>query len=696
MKQLITSVLISFLLTIPLYSDDLKTPHNNKRSDEHARVVKRVVNPEQQQSYTTLKTNNRLEDKTIRPFAFHSTHSAFHVEVDSSINGYGWLNPSIKGIDRYASDGFLLLGYRDYKIGSEDSGILGAVSLDVSEGLESAQTNDDIFQYTELNAAISENTIGARYPGAIALDLPFIHFNQYVSGDANTTPAISHPYVISDYLEGYGFNGGDWTEPHRMDEGYQHHDVTDGNRLWNGPVTIVKDAGGTYHYAAIYSNWFLDSEGQQNDYVVLNASTDDPVFTGWDIDTDPTVVDTNEVTLLSPTIAMNSNGFGVIAGAGNLGQLDSLFYDTLRITYLTTNDYGVTWSEPAVVSPEEMGIPSYVNAEDSLILYLEYEEDDTTLVSYDGPTKTWIQSDMDAFVGEDNTIYIGANIFWGRPSGKHGIYVSPYYSGQHVAMYDAGTETWSGSQIAFLNGSFEGDEFFEGQFAYFWGSEIDIAMDDQNNLYAAWLDRRRTEIEMGDAPRYVSTIDGGQADYKTDIYVSQSVDGGQVWSEPINVTDTPSKDEYELNMVREVSSSNGGTVHLAYYIPNITDETPASGDAYVDYVNHLWVAEASMMTTEVGENFAQSKPTTFRLEQNYPNPFNPATTIRFTAHNSGDALLEVFNVSGKKIKTLFDGRVIEGKEYRFDFNGNGLASGVYFYRLNLANKTAIRKMALIK
>jgi hypothetical protein len=88
-------------------------------------------------------------------------------------------------------------------------------------------------------------------------------------------------------------------------------------------------------------------------------------------------------------------------------------------------------------------------------------------------------------------------------------------------------------------------------------------------------------------------------------------------------------------------------------------------------------------------------PENYKLSQNYPNPFNPTTVIEFSLPKSGVATLEVFNILGQKIATLVNEKLSAGN-YRFDFNAKNIPSGVYLYKLNVNNFTAIRKMMLLK
>lgn len=92
----------------------------------------------------------------------------------------------------------------------------------------------------------------------------------------------------------------------------------------------------------------------------------------------------------------------------------------------------------------------------------------------------------------------------------------------------------------------------------------------------------------------------------------------------------------------------------------------------------------------------------FHLYQNYPNPFNPATKIKFDLNKDGIVRLEIFDISGKSISVPVNGQERSGK-HEIEFNGNGLSSGIYFYRLNFTSSdrnstgyTEVRKMILVK
>ena len=90
-----------------------------------------------------------------------------------------------------------------------------------------------------------------------------------------------------------------------------------------------------------------------------------------------------------------------------------------------------------------------------------------------------------------------------------------------------------------------------------------------------------------------------------------------------------------------------------------------------------------------------SLPLNYALEQNYPNPFNPTTTIRYSIPEAGFVNLKLFDVLGNELKSLFNKRQ-EAGQYEFVFDASGLASGVYYYRIQSGEFTSTKKIILMK
>lgn len=85
----------------------------------------------------------------------------------------------------------------------------------------------------------------------------------------------------------------------------------------------------------------------------------------------------------------------------------------------------------------------------------------------------------------------------------------------------------------------------------------------------------------------------------------------------------------------------------------------------------------------------------FRLLQNYPNPFNPATRITFTIHRMGSVRLSVYDVLGREVATLVN-EVKSPGTYDVQWDASGQPSGIYFYKMEAGNLSAVRKMAFIR
>jgi len=94
---------------------------------------------------------------------------------------------------------------------------------------------------------------------------------------------------------------------------------------------------------------------------------------------------------------------------------------------------------------------------------------------------------------------------------------------------------------------------------------------------------------------------------------------------------------------------------------------------------------------------SQGKETgyTFDLLQNYPNPFNPTTSIQFTLPEHTFIHVNIFDILGNKITTLFTGYMSEGK-HSIIFDASGLASGTYYFQLTSEKFIKTNKMQLLK
>ncbi len=111
----------------------------------------------------------------------------------------------------------------------------------------------------------------------------------------------------------------------------------------------------------------------------------------------------------------------------------------------------------------------------------------------------------------------------------------------------------------------------------------------------------------------------------------------------------------------------------------------------------IWFNVNTSIATDVAGG---SVPRKLELHQNRPNPFNPTTMIRFEIPSKAKTRLEIYDVSGRLVRTLVDGEIAAGThEATWDGTdnvGHNVSSGVYFYRVLAAGKTENRKMLLLR
>lgn len=106
----------------------------------------------------------------------------------------------------------------------------------------------------------------------------------------------------------------------------------------------------------------------------------------------------------------------------------------------------------------------------------------------------------------------------------------------------------------------------------------------------------------------------------------------------------------------------------------------------------------SRVSTTSAKNENADSPTAYVFEQNYPNPFNPSTKIAFSmpvGTGRAPSVLKVYDVLGREVRTLVNKNLQAGR-YEVTFDGTGLASGVYFYRLDAGAIMMTKKMLLIR
>lgn len=95
------------------------------------------------------------------------------------------------------------------------------------------------------------------------------------------------------------------------------------------------------------------------------------------------------------------------------------------------------------------------------------------------------------------------------------------------------------------------------------------------------------------------------------------------------------------------------------------------------------------------QNISSEIPEDFKLYQNYPNPFNPTTQIKFDITKASKVKLEIYDIRGRIVETIFDVYLQAGK-YNVDWEGKGNSSGAYYYKLSSDGVSKVNKMILLK
>jgi len=159
-------------------------------------------------------------------------------------------------------------------------------------------------------------------------------------------------------------------------------------------------------------------------------------------------------------------------------------------------------------------------------------------------------------------------------------------------------------------------------------------------------------------------------------------------------------------------SSDGITFNLTESTTDTmySDTTVTVGNTYYYYVTALasglesepsdTVSVTVQTLSGIFDDWGKGVPTTFAIEQNYPNPFNPVTTIRYQLPKANHVKLEVFTITGQKVKTLVNEN--QAANYHtiqwngLNETGSRIASGIYLFRIEAGEFVKTQKMLLLK
>lgn len=212
--------------------------------------------------------------------------------------------------------------------------------------------------------------------------------------------------------------------------------------------------------------------------------------------------------------------------------------------------------------------------------------------------------------------------------------------------------------------------------------KMSMGVDSTNGLFITYTDFDTSDCSFG-----------GYAN--GDIYAHYSGDGGLTWNPRVNVTNsqTPACEAGDCDsdnwstMAEKVDSY----LHLFY-----VNDKDAGGVVQTEGV----VTDNPMLyyripVGAVGIEESAPVPADFKLSQNYPNPFNAGTQISFNLDKPASVRLEIFDITGAKVTSLYQGKCDAGT-HLVTWDASGVSSGVYYYRLETENSFQTKKMVLLK
>ncbi len=224
---------------------------------------------------------------------------------------------------------------------------------------------------------------------------------------------------------------------------------------------------------------------------------------------------------------------------------------------------------------------------------------------------------------------------------------------------------------------------------------------DSGNTWFAFSQKMRQRVEFSQVfsdTMYLSSADG---------YVAKSVNLGANWVEYHTGVNDHLNDIFFLNnqtgfavghqggIVKTTNGGvnwvvqNSGTTKRLNEIWFINNDT-----GFIAGDSGLLLVTYNGGVTSLIQN-SQSIPVHFTLDQNYPNPFNPSTKIKFDIPRSSFVKLTVHDILGREAAKLVNEDLSAGS-YEYEFDGTGLNSGVYFYRIEAGEYMETRRMVLLK
>jgi len=178
--------------------------------------------------------------------------------------------------------------------------------------------------------------------------------------------------------------------------------------------------------------------------------------------------------------------------------------------------------------------------------------------------------------------------------------------------------------------------------------------------------------------------------------IHKTTDGGDTWTES-QLGDSWGND---FEFIPEDASKVFFTDYDNLFFSNDTGKTWAAifvdttelqiRDIVFTDINHGWILgdDGKLFKTNTGGIVTEideigNLPIEFSLSQNYPNPFNPKTTIEYEIPGKSNVTIKIYDILGREVQTLVNNLEQVRYKYKVEFDASALASGVYFYRMQV-------------
>lgn len=223
-----------------------------------------------------------------------------------------------------------------------------------------------------------------------------------------------------------------------------------------------------------------------------------------------------------------------------------------------------------------------------------------------------------------------------------------------------------------------------------------------DKLWQQWEDENQSSsFQSTSLPRYPNTDPNDITDSR-DLNVWYAEDGVVMLDDyetsgtnDYAYTGRIESEDFTVASGSDVSFIAGNSVVLGPGFKTVTGSTFfANVDPGVGNILSKMVEE-DQLVDRIDERQVIDTSIEWSLSQNYPNPFNPITLIQFTLSEPENVRLVVYDVMGREVTRLVDAPM-EAGEHKVRFDGTGLSSGIYIYRIQAGDFVQSRRMTFIK